>query len=144
MNYNPLLCITCFISLLILRAYMGLIIPIALSKKERKEYLLSTSPIDRWFFWSAPKYVKDKYNKFEKRNIPYIIILKVYRTLTVTLHLLLVIFLIIMVLTFFAIIPTEAIDFLCGIYLVFSVLVLIVLFVIELSTNKRYHRSRYK
>ena len=72
--------------LIILRAYMGLTVRIVLSKKERRKYQADYSWLNRWFFCSVHKIIKDKYSKYEKRTIRYTSIMKVYKAITIVLH----------------------------------------------------------
>lgn len=56
-------------ALLALRGFMGAGVRSFLTKNERKKYHASTSRIDRWFFWSAPNLIRNRYSKSEKRKI---------------------------------------------------------------------------
>ena len=62
-------CLVFLCGLIILRAYMALTTYLAFSKKERKKYQADCTLVDRWFFLSAHKIMKNKYSKYEKRTI---------------------------------------------------------------------------
>ena len=133
-----------FIALLVLRSYMWLTIHLTLSKKTRKMYISSLPFIDRWFFWSAPLYIKDKFDKYEKRIIRYTLIVKIYRVLNLYIHVLFVILLLVGILCKLHILPNKTFDYFSFIY-IFSIFILLLLVgIIEFSSNKRFHKNRYR
>ena len=73
-------------ALLALRGFMGAGVRSFLTKNERKKYHASTSRIDRWFFWSVPNLISDRYSKSEKRRISYASTLKAYRAINLAAH----------------------------------------------------------
>ena len=143
-EHPVLLIIISLASLLIIRGYMSLSFQLSMSKKERKNYKKSAGILNRWFFWSAPCFVKDQYSKFEKRTIRYTIIVPIYRAINIAHHVLcLATLLTILVnrLTFLPLKYTEAVYFT---YILFCLVVFCILAIIELVMNQRYHRNRYK
>ncbi len=131
-------------TLIVLRGYMGLLIPSVLSKNKRKHYKKDFPLLNRWFFWSAHLVMEDRYDKYEKKIIHYSSIMKLYRFITIYLHIIFFVFLI------FAILDSvfsklnfvfQVIGFL---YLSSAILCFIIFAIIEQVTNRRYHRNRQK
>lgn len=56
------------------------------TKKNWKLYVANVSIVDRWFFWTAPKIMKDKYSKSEKKIIRYSSIAKAYQAINLAIH----------------------------------------------------------
>ena len=57
--------------LLVLRGYMSLGMREFQTKKEWKRYKEEVPAVERWFFWTAPRTIGDKYSKAEKKKIRY-------------------------------------------------------------------------
>lgn len=146
MNQERLLLTIAFATLLLLflRGIMGIEIRLSLSKKERKDYIKNTGALARWFFWSAPKILKDKYSRFEKKVIHHKKIAAAYKILNLTVHSLLAFSLLCTLLYAVKIINSIVLNYVYITYFTFGALALLVIFTIELTTNRRYHRSRYK
>ena len=137
-------CLVFLCGLIILRAYMALTTYLAFSKKERKKYQADCTLVDRWFFLSAHKIMKNKYSKYEKRTIPYASITKVYRTITITLHAEFALTLLFAALYFVFDSMYEAYTFFCTLYLISIILSIVVLVILEYICNRRYHINRYR
>lgn len=129
--------------LLVLRGYMSMGIRICLAKKDRKLYTANVSVIDRWFFWTAPKIVKDKYAKSEKKRIPYSSMVKAYRAVNLVMHIALTAESVSIFCYAFGFVPELFLNWVCAAYFVASFLSFVLLTVIDLTINSRYHRSRY-
>jgi len=132
------------VALLIIRGYMGLELYQCLPKKSRKAYKKEVSFIDRWFFWSAPQKVQDKYSKYEKRTIQYPDIMAFYRFLNAMLHLMFAAELIVAAAVALDWLTKSVFNAVCQVYLLMCALSLVLLAIIDLTTNRRYHHSRYK
>lgn len=130
-------------TLLILRGYMSVGIRVCQTKKDRKLYIANTSIVDRWFFWTAPKIIKDKYSKFEKKMIRYSSIAKVYRAANLAIHITLAIELVLILCYALGFAEEYLLDWSCIAYFATAFLLFVLLAVIEFKTNSRYHRSRY-
>ena len=131
-------------ALLIIRGYMGAELYLCLSKKARKAYKKEVSFIDWWFFRSAPQRVQDKYSKHEKKTIQYPEIMAFYRVLNALLHLMFAVEL--MVAAAFALdwLTGTVYNAVCQLYLCTCALILVLIAIINFTTNRRYYRSRYK
>lgn len=131
-------------ALLIIRGYMGAELYLCLSKKARKAYKKEVSFVNRWFFWSAPQKVKDKYSKYEKQTVQYPDIMIFYRFLNAVLHLMFVAQLLAVAAFTLGWLTEAVLNVVCQIYLLMCALSLVLLAIISFTTNRRYHRSRYK
>ena len=130
-------------TMLVLRGYMSMGIRLCQTKKERKFYAVNVSIVDRWFFWTAPKIVKDKYSKFEKKMIHYSSMAKVYRAINLVIHIALAVELVFIMCYSFGFGQEHFIDRICIAYFAISFLSFVLLAVVEFKMNSRYHRSRY-
>ena len=132
------------VALLIIRGIMGAELYLCLSKNARKVYKKEVSLINRWFLWSAPQKVKDKYSKYEKQTVQYPVIMAFYRFLNGVLHLLLAVELMAAVAFALDWLTKSVFNAVCQVYLLMCALSLVLLAIIDLTTNRRYHHSRYK
>ena len=126
----------------VLRMHMGIGLWLAMSKKERKAYKSTYSALNRYFFWSAYKAVKDKYSKYERRIIRYKKIAKIYRAMNIILHLELFLMITSQLLaltfeSFKTISPNVG-----GVYVFSGLVFFVVLFFIEMYENWRHHKKR--
>lgn len=131
-------------TLLILRGYMSIGIRVCQTKKNWKLYIANVSMLDRWFFWTAPKIIKDKYSKFEKKMIRYSSIAKVYRAINLAIHIALTIEFVFIFCYALGFAEEYLLDRICIAYFVTAFLLFVLLAVIAFKTNSRYHRSRYR
>ena len=138
-----LLLLISFLLLVFFRWIMSLSIMLALSKKAWKNYKLTVNAFDRWFLWSAPKLVKEKYSKFEKRKIDYPTVITVYRTLIIVLHIAFSIFLLTYIFVMFSLIEQLLIHHAFIVYLVCAGICVLVHCVTDLYVNWRFHKTRY-
>lgn len=113
------------------------------TKKDWKLYVANVPVIDRWFFWTAPKIMKDKYSKSEKKIIHYSSIVKAYQVINIVIHIALTIELVFIFCYAFGFVEEYLFDRICIAYFVVAFLLFVILAIIELKTNSRYHRSRY-
>ena len=130
-------------TMLVLRGYMSTGIRVCQTKNERKGYAANASIVDRWFFWTAPKIVKDRYSKFEKKMIHYSSMVKVYRAINLVIHIALAVELIFIMCYALGFGQEHFIDRICIAYFAISFLSFVLLAVVEFKMNSRYHRSRY-
>ena len=140
---NISICIVFLASLLVVRGYMGLIVRTTLSKNERKKYKDETSFVNRWFLWSTHRFVKDRYSKYEKRTIRHSSIVCVYRMLNAILHILLIITIVVAVCNYYNALPSRIFNYTCWCYIVFLLFSFTLLAIIELVSNRKYHKKRY-
>lgn len=144
MTNSVMLVFAFFLILLIIRGYMGLTLRLILSKKERKCYQCQFSQLNRWFFGSVHKIIKDKYSKHERKTIRYSAIFGMYKVILSILHIELIaaticVFLSISFEYFQSILP-----YCCGLYIISAVLSFVILAMIEVFSHPRYHKNRYK
>ena len=132
-----------FIALLIIRGYIGAVFRLCLSKKERKTYIRENSFIKRWFLLNTTL-VKDKYSKREKRIIKHTTIIQTYRTFNIIIHILFLLLLVFTMLYASKRINAEIINHMYIVYFCVCLLVIILFAIVDLLTNRNYHRSRYK
>ena len=137
------MCVVFFVGLLIVRGYMGLIVRLTLSKKERKKYKEETSFVNRWFFWSAHRFVKDRYSKPEKKVIKYSSVVCIYRVLNAILHILLISTIVVVICNYYEILSDHIVNYACWCYIIFLLSTLVLLAIVELASNQRYHKQRY-
>lgn len=142
---NNLIILTAFSIgiLLILRGYMSVGIRTYQTKKDWKLYVANVPVIDRWFFWTAPKIMKDKYSKSEKKIIHYSSIVKAYQVINIVIHIALTIELVFVSCYALGLVEEYLFNRVCIAYFVVAFLLFVILAIIELKTNSRYHRSRY-
>lgn len=131
-------------ALLALRGFMGAGVRSFLTKNERKKYHASTSRIDRWFFWSAPNLIRNRYSKSEKRKIPCSSTLKAYRAINLAAHIGLTAVLFFIVCYFAGYVGERVLNIVCIAYAIAILLMFVVLAVIEFGMNQRYHLARYR
>ncbi len=129
---------------LAIRGWMELSILLPMNKKERKNYRASLSLLDRWFFLSAPKVIKDQKNKYEKRTIRYKIIAMIYRYMVIILQCEMLVLIALGMFRFVSVISDILYSYSCWIYILSAMLSFFVLAGIELYTNFRYHKKRYR
>lgn len=129
--------------LLILRGYMSAGIRACQTKKNWKLYVANVSIVDRWFFWTAPKIMKDKYSKSEKKIIRYSSIAKAYQAINLAIHMALAIELVFISCYALGLVEEYLFNRVCIAYFVVAFLLFAILAIIELKTNSKYHRSRY-
>ena len=129
--------------LLILRGYMSAGIRACQTKKNWKLYVANVSIVDRWFFWTAPKIMKDKYSKSEKKIIRYSSIAKAYQAINLAIHMALAIELVFISCYALRLVEEYLFNRVCIAYFVVAFLLFAILAMIELMTNSKYHRSRY-
>ena len=129
--------------LLILRGYMSAGIRACQTKKNWKLYVANVSIVDRWFFWTAPKIMKDKYSKSEKKIIRYSSIAKAYQAINLAIHMALAIELVFAFCYALRLVEEYLFNRVCIAYFVVAFLLFAILAMIELMTNSKYHRSRY-
>lgn len=145
MNSNSIILTVVFtIILLALRGYMGLTIRLVLNKKERKHYQSSYSLLNRWFFWSTHKKIKDIKDKYEKRTIRYKTIMLLYKCMTIILHFELFALIILCVLTYMNDYYIRIFNTGCWIYTISITCCFVVLTGCEFYSNRRYHINRYR
>ena len=113
------------------------------TKKDWKLYVANVPVIDRWFFWTAPKIMKDKYSKSEKKIIHYSSIVKAYQVINIVIHIALTIELVFVSCYALGLVEEYLFNRVCIAYFVVAFLLFVILAIIELKTNSRYHRSRY-
>lgn len=131
-------------ALLALRGFMGTGVRSFLTKNERKKYHANTSGIDRWFFWSVPNLISDRYSKSEKRRISYASTLKAYRVINLAAHIGLTVVLLFIVCYFAGYVGARVLNTVCIAYAIAILLMFVVLAVIEFWMNRRYHLARYR
>ena len=132
------------LGLVVVRGYMGAVIRLALSPKERKQYITNTSFLSRWFIWSTHKWCKEKFNRYEKRKTSYAATFKLYRAMLIILH-------VELALEFFAELLTSIekdlkwiSDYSRGLYIISMLVTFLLCAIIEWISNPRFHRSRYR
>ena len=130
--------------LLIIRGHMGITLHLALSKKERKTYRFQLSLLDRWFFWSAPQIIKDKYSKRERKTIRYSAIFGTYRVILIVLNTELIAVIVLGFLSNASEYFKSIFSCCCGLFIISAMLSFVVMAAIEVSSNPRYHKKRYK
>ena len=113
------------------------------TKKDWKLYVANVPVIDRWFFWTAPKIMKDKYSKSEKKIIRYSAIAKAYQVINLAIHIALTIELVFISCYALGLVEEYLFNRVCIAYFVVAFLLFAILAIIELKTNSKYHRSRY-
>lgn len=113
------------------------------TKKNWKLYVANVSIVDRWFFWTAPKIMKDKYSKSEKKIIRYSSIAKAYQAINLAIHMALAIELVFISCYALRLVEEYLFNRVCIAYFVVAFLLFAILAMIELMTNSKYHRSRY-
>ena len=131
-------------ALLALRGFMGTGVRSFLTKNERKKYHANTSGIDRWFFWSVPNLISDRYSKSEKRRISYASTLKAYRVINLAAHIGLTAVLFFIVCYFAGYVGARVLNIVCIAYTIAILLMFVVLAAIEFGMNRRYHLARYR
>ena len=131
-------------ALLALRGFMGAGVRSFLTKNERKKYHANTSGIDRWFFWSVPNLISDRYSKSEKRRISYASTLKAYQVINLAAHIGLTVVLLFIVCYFAGYVGAQVLNTVCIAYTIMILLMFVVLAVIEFWMNRRYHLARYR
>ena len=131
-------------ALLALRGFMGTGVRSFLTKNERKKYHANTSGIDRWFFWSVPNLISDRYSKSEKRRISYASTLKAYRVINLAAHIGLTAVLFFIVCNFAGYVGARVLNIVCIAYTIAILLMFVVLAAIEFGMNRRYHLARYR
>lgn len=131
-------------ALLALRGFMGTGVRSFLTKNERKKYHANTSGIDRWFFWSVPNLISDRYSKSEKRRISYASTLKAYRVINLAAHIGLTVVLLFIVCYFAGYVGARVLNTVCIADAIMILLMFVVLAVIEFWMNRRYHLTRYR
>ena len=132
-------------ALLALRGFMGTGVRSFLAKNERKKYHASTSRIDRWFFWSAPNLIRNRYSKSEnRRKIPCSSTLKAYRAINLAAYIGLTAVLFFIVCYFAGYVGERVLNIVCIAYAIAILLMFVVLAVIEFGMNRRYHLARYR
>lgn len=131
-------------ALLALRGFMGTGVRSFLTKNERKKYHANTSGIDRWFFWSVPNLISDRYSKSEKRRISYASTLKAYRVINLAAHIGLTVVLLFIVCYFAGYVGARVLNTVCIAYTIAILLMFAVLAAIEFGMNRRYHLARYR
>ena len=129
--------------LLILRGYMSAGIRACQTKKNWKLYVANVSIVDRWLIWTAPKIMKDKYSKSEKKIIRYSSIAKAYQAINLAIHIALTIELVFISCYALRLVEEYLFNRVCIAYFVVAFLLFAILAMIELMTNSKYHRSRY-
>lgn len=127
-----------------LRGSLSLEIWCSMTKGERKKYKKSCSFLNRWFFLSAPDYVRDKYVKSEKKYIRYSQHARQNRFICIVLHVVYAIAVIAAVL-----LSTEPgghmallFESICIGYWGFTLATYLFVAVREYITFSKYHRSR--
>ncbi|MBQ3147556.1 MAG: hypothetical protein IJB91_07515 [Oscillospiraceae bacterium] len=130
--------------LLVVRGLMSIFVQLSMSKKERKQYRTSAGIIDRWFLWSIPHYVKDRYSRYEKRVIHYTMIVPICRMISITLTVLFLTELVAILLNQLGFLALKYAEIVCIVYFVVGFVSFCIVAAIEFFTNRRYHRSRYK
>ncbi len=129
--------------LLILRGYMSAGIRACQTRKDWKLYDANMPVIDRWFFWTVPKIMKDKYSKSDKKIICYSAIAKAYQVINLAIHIALTIELVFISCYALRLVEEYLFNRVCIAYFVVAFLLFAILAMIELMTNSKYHRSRY-
>jgi len=130
-------------ALLALRGFMGAGVRSFLTKNERKKYHASTSSIDRWFFWSAPNLIRNRYSKSEKRRISYASTMKAFRAINLAAHIGLTAVLFFIVCYLAGYVGERVLNTVCIAYAIIILLTFVMLAVIEFWMNRRYHLARY-
>ena len=139
-----LLLLISFLILISFRWILSLSIRLALSKKGWRNYKLLVNAFDRWIFWSAPKHVRVKYSKFEKRKINHPTLVSIYRFLNLVLHISFLLFLLTYILVWFSLVEHMIISPAFIVYSTCAGVCFLVYCVTELHVNWRFHKSRYK
>ncbi len=129
--------------LLVLRGYMSLGMREFQTKKEWKRYKEEVPAIDRWFFWTAPRTIGDKYSKAEKKMIRYSAAARVYRAVNFVLHIALLVELTVICCNALGFAGEAFLNGTCMLYFCMVFLAFVCLAVMEYAMNSRYHRSRY-
>lgn len=139
-----LLLLISFLLLAFIRLIMSLSVLLALSKKAWKNYKLTVKGLDRWFMWSAPKLVKEKYSRYEIRRINYPAVISTYRALNVLLHICFILLVITYILVFSSLLDHVIIRPAFIMYLIVVGVCFFAVCVAELYVNWRFHKSRYR
>lgn len=129
---------------LVLHNYMSISIRLCLSKNEWRCYIRNTGFLDRWFFWSAPQIIRNKYSKRERKMIRYSSMAKAYRMLNIAIHFLGGIELVIVLSYHFEAIHKAIFEWWSIMYFIICFLLFVILSIIELIVNHQYHRSRHR
>lgn len=130
--------------LLVLRGYMSLGIREFQTKKKWKRYKEEVPAIDRWFFWTAPRAIGDRYSKAEKKVIRYSAAARVYRAVNFVLHIVLLVELTVIFCNALGFAGEAFLNGTCMLYFCMVFLTFVCLAVMEYAMNSRYHRSRYR
>ena len=146
METNSIINIVLFflVSLLVIRIYMGLAVKLVFSKKELKNYQTNLSLVNRWFFWSTHQFIKDKYSKSEKKVIQHSQNVKAYKAIIVVLHVEFGLVLILSIVGALLNNLEKIFNYSCWVYIISLFLSFVVVSLIEIISNTRYHRNRYR
>ena len=132
------------IVLIILREFMYLSLKVGQSKNTWKLYKKKCIFINRWFFWSTYKNVKDKFSKNENRIIRYTSIARIYRVFNIFIHILLILQIMISIIFYFGNINNNVLEISYIIYGFSALFIFVFLSIIEFYINKNYHIKRYR
>ncbi len=116
----------------------------AINKKSFRQYRHETPLIKRLLLISMQSYVKNKYSKREHATIRYPAILKWY---CMIFHLLFALFLMecmLVLLFLFQLVGQQYVNTIFAVFVAACFTFLCSFAVVELITNKKYHRSRYR
>ena len=128
---------------LTLVVFLRLSVRVLLSKKRYKNYKQNVSFLNRWFLWSAPQMVKDKFSKSERRVIHYTAVVKFYRFLDIFIHIAYVAVLVVLGAEWLGICPDILLNSVLFCYFVIVWMMFFALWILEFVINGKEHRSRY-
>ena len=128
--------------LICLRWLMSISVMLALSKKAWVNYKSTIKGFDRWFLWSVPSIVREKYSKYEKRRINYPVVVSMYRSINLFMHCCFLILAMVYVIDLF-IIDFSMVQPVFMAYLVAAGICFLLYCASSLYVNWRFHKSRY-
>lgn len=103
-------------------------------RKYKREY----SFLDRWFFLSLHKEIKDKYNKAEQRRIKYSSIAKIYYCANMINHVALIIYILFLMIVMFVQASQKVLD-----GCMYALLILHFVFIVLISIMTLYEYANY-
>ena len=118
-------------------------IKLKFTKKEKKKYK-SLNVFDRWFFWSMPLIINDKYSKYEKKIIQYSSNVVTYRFINLCMHISLIMPMVLIIFFRMGIVQDYFVDFMCGCLGWCQIATIIIVAIIEDFTFPRARKKRYK
>lgn len=114
----------------------------AMPKKEYASYCKNHSVITRWFFVSASQYCKDKYSRGERRIIHHQTHVQLYSISVILLHISLLCLTCAFILWVTGVFSKKVCDIVFVSHFSFFLFCVFVLYWIEGTRNKEYHKKR--